>query len=485
MSVKKLSLAKNAMQILHIFWILLLIILIIGALLFQNFLFAFILNVITIISFVFILWREKKISESQMEEKLKNDNQHWTEEISRYKSVESFLQEKTKELERTKLAMTSMTKDVLVERDKAEKERAKDEAILSSVGEVMFAVGLDGNIVFINPVAQAFLGVKEEEALGKFINQFFILYDESMNAVIREKQPIVQALNSGTKVTQTFVYVDTYKQKRFLNITATPIKQQEVLIGAICIVRDITKEKEVDRMKTEFISLASHQLRTPLSAIKWFGEMLFGGDAGPLNAEQKQFMQNINQSTERMIELVNSLLNISRIESGRIIIDPKPTDLKELIDTVAIEIKLKIQEKNQKFSINIAEGIPLINIDPKLIRQVYLNLLTNAIKYSPKGAEIAVSVSKKDNYILSQISDNGYGIPAQQQNKIFEKFFRADNIVKIETEGTGLGLYLIKAIVASSGGKIWFQSQEGKGASFFFTLPESGMQAKKGEVSLD
>ncbi|HSX33333.1 MAG TPA: ATP-binding protein [Candidatus Saccharimonadales bacterium] len=363
--------------------------------------------------------------------------------------------------------------------------KAKDDAILDSIGEGMIVTDAAARILMINELAANLLGVNRDAVLGSPAYLMYKLYDESDALLPDEQRPLQIALGSGQKVVQTVKSHRPDGSSLSLGLTASPVLQHKKIIGGIQIIRDITKEKQVDRMKTEFISLASHQLRTPLSAIKWFTEMLVSGDAGQLQPEQQEFARNIADSTERMIALVNALLNISRIESGRIMIDPKPTDLRELVSGIVNDLKGKTEERKQTLVISVHDGLPKINLDPRLIGQVYLNLLTNAIKYTPKGGEISVFISRKGEEIISQVTDNGYGIPKEQQGRLFQKFFRATNAVKVETDGTGLGLYLIKSVIESSGGKIWFESEEGKGSTFWFSIPVSGMKAKAGEVTLD
>jgi two-component system, OmpR family, sensor histidine kinase VicK len=364
-------------------------------------------------------------------------------------------------------------------------EKQRDEILLESIGEGMIALDKDGSITLINNNARSMLNLGDGSVIGMAADKAFILSDDRGKPLSHTKRPDFQTLH--TKQPQDTVVSFHYADKKpiMLHVNANPVTIDEAVAGAIIILRDVTREREVDRMKTEFISLASHQLRTPLSAIKWFTEMLLAGDAGKLKKEQQQFAQNIYDSSQRMIELVSSLLNISRIESGRIIIEPQPTDLSELINGIVNDLKAKTAEKEQSLIISVHKELPKISIDPQLIGQVYLNLLTNAIKYTPQGGEITVFVSRKDDQVVSQVTDNGYGIPKHQHERVFQKFFRAENAVKVETDGTGLGLYLIKAIIESSGGKIWFESAEGKGTTFWFSLPMSGMKAKAGEVTLD
>jgi PAS domain S-box-containing protein len=394
-----------------------------------------------------------------------------------YQALEQKVRERTKDLEAAQIKLQESVK--------------QDEALLASIGDGVIATDQAGYIIWINKVAEEMLKLGDTQVIGRKYDTLWHLEGQKGEQLKQEEQPIYQAITSGRAIHNSdydYVRKDEAGKElvRFaVALTVAPVVLNGKLIGTVHVFRDVTHERQVDRMKTEFISLASHQLRTPLSAIRWFTEMLLSGDAGELSPEQNDFAHNIYDSADRMIELVNSLLNISRIESGRIIVDPKPTDLTQLVNGVVNDLKAKTEEKKQTLIVSVHKDLPKVNLDPRLIGQVYMNFLTNAIKYTPKGGEISVFVSRKGEELVSQITDNGYGIPKEQHGRVFQKFFRAENIVKVETDGTGLGLYLVKAIIESSGGRVWFESEEGKGTTFWFTLPMSGMKAKEGEVTLD
>lgn len=342
----------------------------------------------------------------------------------------------------------------------------------------------EGLILYTNPAGEQLTGYTIDEMIGSHAG---MSWGEKVNE--DEYRELWDILKGGKRmfageITNMRKDGSTYVAQ----LTITPIFDEDdpsKVIFFVSIQRDITKAKEIDRMKTEFISLASHQLRAPLAAVRWNLETLRDGIAGELNSEQMEFTKEAYDSTTRMVDLVNGLLNVSRMESGRLVIEPQPTNIEELVDTVVKEVRVLANEKGQSISVFIDDRIPIINLDPKLIRNVYLNFLTNAIKYTPNSGIIKVNVQLNREEIISSVSDNGYGIPQKDQDKIFKKFFRADNIRKHDTDGTGLGLYLVKSVVEASNGKVWFESQEDKGTTFYFTLPLAGMKAKEGEVSLE
>ena len=405
----------------------------------------------------------------------------------KYVDLEKLVAERTTEiesqkefLEKSKVAMMNVLEDVNLAKTDLEKfklavEEASDHIVITDS---------EGMVLYANRAVEKITGYSQVEVIGNkagnkggwggLMEKSF--YKKLWKTIKIDKKVFTGEINNLRKNGEKYIAI----------ASISPILGQngEVMFF-VAIERDVTHEKEVDRMKTDFISLASHQLRTPLSAMRWFAEMLLAGDAGKLSKEQTEFVKNIEQANAKMIVLVNSLLNISRIESGRIVVDPVPTDLKELVLGELKGIEKNIKDKKQTALVSVDRNLPKVNVDPKLIAEVYKNLLTNANKYSPDGGEIEIFISHKDGELISRVSDNGIGIPKVSQDKVFERFYRAPNVLKMETEGTGLGLYLAKAIVESSGGRIWFESEVGKGTTFWFTLPLSGMKKKKGEVTIN
>jgi signal transduction histidine kinase len=232
----------------------------------------------------------------------------------------------------------------------------------------------------------------------------------------------------------------------------------------------LAKTKELDQAKTEFVALASHQLRTPLTAVSWYTEMLLKKDFGELNEKQSDYLGEIYAGNQGMIDLVDDLLNASRIDMGTLKVKPELVNLAEAMENVLSEFSSQISQKNISIEKKFSRNLPLVKIDPEHLGIVFQNILSNAVKYTPLKGKITIEMRRQNSHILVKIADNGWGIPAAQQKKIFTKLFRADNVRKKDTEGTGLGLYIARAIVKKSGGKIWFESKENKGTVFYITF---------------
>lgn len=426
-------------------------------------------------------------------------------ELQQYsQGLEKMVREKTDDLENKvndlKEAHDTILKvanDIDEERQKTVKEKDKISAILHSIGDGVFVVDQDLKVVLVNEVAASMAGYKSEEIIGtKYTDKLKFVLEETdkINSEFIDKAietKMIQKMSNHT------VLVCKDGNKIQVSNSAAPLLDAESnVIGCVVVFRNVTKEREVDKAKSEFVSLASHQLRTPLSVINWYSEMLLDGDAGKLNKEQRKYVEEVYKGNQRMVDLVNSLLNVSRLELGTFIVEPESVDIVDLAKSSVAELKPQVAEKNLKISEKYSIDLPKYSADPKLLRMVFQNLLSNAVKYTPDNGKVSISIelinagedfggkeAKEKNFAVA-VSDTGYGITASQQDKIFSKLFRADNAREKDTEGTGLGLYIVKSIVDLSGGSIWFKSEEDKGTTFYVILPIGGMKRKEGTKKL-
>lgn len=250
-----------------------------------------------------------------------------------------------------------------------------------------------------------------------------------------------------------------------------PIFVEGKYSGILWIYSDITKEKEIDKAKTEFVSLASHQLRTPLTSIKWYSEMLADPVHGKLTTKQSEFVSEITKGNERMIALVNALLDVSRIDLGKITLNPEKFDIVKTTKNIIHELDSQIIAKKINLHQHYEQDNMTVNLDTKLTAVVLQNIIGNAVKYTPERGTVHVSMKTDKQYLTIAVKDTGYGIPEKDKNKIFNKLYRGENAQTLSIEGTGLGLYIAKSIVEQSGGKLTFESKENEGTIFLIQYP--------------
>lgn len=313
----------------------------------------------------------------------------------------------------------------------------------------------------VNSQAEKILGIKKEKVLGRSV-----LNLNSFPAF----QPLVSIL--GGDIQEVSKKGLQLKENLILEVTTIPMVDEGSRIGTIVVLRDVTREKMVENMKSEFVTVAAHQLRTPTSGIKWSLQMLLDGDIGPLSKEQKEVIKKAGETNDKVIHLINDLLNVARIEEGKYLNNIGLVNFGDVVEAVVMSYKEEIKKRGLLLEFLNPEDLPKVMVDADKMQIAISNLLDNAVRYTPKGGKITVAIEKKDDEWLEvKIQDTGAGISSNQQNKAFTKFFRGDNIMKIETEGTGLGLFITKNIIDAHGGKIWFESELNKGTTFRFTVP--------------
>jgi PAS domain S-box-containing protein len=395
------------------------------------------------------------------------------------------IKNKAGQLEEQKKAIMNILEDVQASKKKTEEladNLKKFKLALENASDQVVITDAEGIVIYGNPAVETITGYKPEEAMGKKAAALWKMpmpieyYKKMWSRIKIQKKTFTDEIQNRRKNGEIYI----------ANISISPVlNERGEVIYFVAIEHDITKEKEVDKAKTEFVSLASHQLRTPLSSINWYTEMLLNGDAGNINEEQKKYLTEVYAGSQRMVELVNSLLNVSRLDLGTFIIDPVPVEVTKTVKSLLEELRPQINCKKQTIKEIYGADLPPLLADQNLLRMILQNLLSNAVKYTPVGGLITVEIQVADAEYQIRVSDTGMGIPKRQQDKVFLKLFRADNAKQSETEGTGLGLYIIKSIVDQAGGEVWFESEENKGTTFHISFPSSGMKKKEGKRPLD
>ncbi len=381
------------------------------------------------------------------------------------------MDKKVKELQRSETAMLKAFRDLKEGKIALEIEKNKTNAIVENIIDPIIVLNSENKIELLNQSARTVFNFNENynQAVISQKNNFSL---NNFKDIIGSDYKVSRNNSEDENDTdEELTIVINGQETTYRVVTAKVIDKDGEQLGIMKIFYNLTREKILDKLKSEFISIAAHQLRTPLSAIKWVIKMVLDGDAGKLNDEQEQLLKKGYKSNERIITLVNDMLNVSRIEEGRFGYAIKKNDLSLVLDTVLETLNELVAKKKIKLTVSKESDFPLLNIDAKKMSLVLQNLIENAIKYTPEHGKINIKMRKDDRFVKIIIKDNGIGIPEADQHKLFSKFYRAENALRLQTEGSGLGLFIVRNVVKKHGGNINFESEEGVGTKFMITLP--------------
>lgn len=342
----------------------------------------------------------------------------------------------------------------------------------------MIVLDPDRKVIFVNPAAESLFKRRAEDMVGQALD-FPLVVGKTLELSVDQPQdsPLITEMRlvdvewQGRPAYLASVHDITERKKLAETLTAQALELE----------RSNEKLKELDQMKSEFISVVSHELRTPLTSLRAAAGLIQDGALGNLNEEQKEYMELVHRNLDRLEEMVNDVLSISRIESGRLQLDLVETDVRSLIKEVVQTLSLQAREKQSSLATDISEGARFVRCDAEKIIQVLLNLTSNALRHNPGGTGISVGARREGQGIRIWVRDNGIGIPVEEQSKIFERFYQIRRKAGSGSQGTGLGLAISKGLVEAHGSKLCLTSEPGKGTTFYFDL--EAVEIKSWELS--
>jgi len=370
------------------------------------------------------------------------------------------------EIIRTKerLAILNILEDIENEKEIAQEEKNKLQAIVFNLSDGLLFFNNENILKIFNPQVEIYFEVKEREVLNKKISALSGFYKLNFLLEFLRNQP-ERIFREELKIEENLI----------LEITSFPVSIETGTLGKLVILHDITREKQIEKTKSEFVSIAAHQLRTPLSGIKWTLQMLLSNDLGEITSEQRDFIEKGNKANERVITIINDLLNVTKIEEGRHLYKLTLINIEDVLQEIITLLQEVAQKKKIKLEFKaLKEKLPQVEIDVEKIKIAFQNLIENAIHYTFENGLVTISLEYVKNEIEGikfQVKDTGIGIAKNQQQRLFTKFFRSPKAITMETDGSGLGLFITKNIIEAHKGKIGFESEEGKGSTFWFILP--------------
>lgn len=364
-----------------------------------------------------------------------------------------------------------------------EVEASRSHAILEAVADGVLVTDAGNQITLLNPAAERYLDLQASQVVGQSMEQVSGLFG-------RSGRDWSDKIQSWSKEPANYRPGETYNDRitlengRVIALSLAPVLLEAGFLGTVSIFRDITIEVKVDRMKSEFVANVSHELRTPMTSIKGYVDLMLMGAAGTFTEQQKRFLEVIKNNTRRLNVLVNGLLDVSRIEAGQVSLVYESLDVAAIAFEVIEELKRRSRDESKwmKFILDTNPGLAKVEGDTLRVRQILTNLITNAYNYTPENGSVTVHIHGDEQQLQVDVEDTGVGITKDEQERIFERFYRGEHPLVLATSGTGLGLSIVKTLVEMHHGQIWFSSsgEPGKGSVFSFTLPLHPVQNKEG-----